>query len=260
MNDMSEKKNEEMAEIKKLYYIIDEYADERDLKITKKFLPEADALFRENYQKAYPVKKEVYTYYAYGVKVCKLLIDLELPVKSEEMDIILTGALGNVVNETVSFPKKGRELSDEFGLNDEIMQIVELLTHRKISNKKEEERYYEAIKKNKFALLIKIVEVAITTEAIYENSFKEIDEYVRLMREYFFPMCIYAKEQYNDLELAISVVMEKVKLLADVTEILTKRYRDRWKALVDEMLVLQEENARLRVSIRQMEEEKNSRI
>jgi hypothetical protein len=260
MNEISEKKSEVMAEIKKLYYIIDEYADERNLTITKRFLPEVDRLLMERSQKGYSVVKDAYIYYAYAVRVCKLLIDLELPVNNGDMDIILTGALGNIVNEAVSFPGKEKELAAEFDLNDEIMHIVDVLTHRKMSGKKEEERYYEEIKKDKFALMIKIVEIAITTEEIYNNSFKVIDEYVRLMREYFFPMCIYAKEKYNDMELAISVVMEKVKLLSDVTEILTRRYRDRWRALVDEMLVLQEENARLRVSIRQMEEEKNSRI
>ena len=245
-------KSEEMAVIKKLYYIIDEYAREYDLPNTKRILPVANELLAQSQDAPFHVKELSYVHLSSCMQECKMLIDLMLPVSEREMDLMLAATFGHVLCEIVYFPDHGEELRRLYAMDEEAYRIVQILNRKNLR----EEAYYEQVKKNKISLIIKLVEMAIITEQFFRLSFHKIEDYIRLDREFFFPMCIYAKEYYPELALSVSTIMEKVKLLADVTEILSRRYRDRRRALIDEMLVLQEENARIRVSIRELEAEK----
>ena len=59
-------------------------------------------------------------------------------------------------------------------------------------------------------------------------------------------MCIYGKEHYHELLAPVSVLMEKIRTLIEVAEVLLRKYEVREAELNRDILSLQEENATLR--------------
>ncbi|MBQ0060095.1 MAG: hypothetical protein KBS83_09135, partial [Lachnospiraceae bacterium] len=71
-------------------------------------------------------------------------------------------------------------------------------------------------------------------------------------KTYYFPMCIYAKEQYPELLGCINTLMEKLRNLVELTEMMLNRYEDRENELLQEILALKEENAAIKGIIQRM--------
>lgn len=189
------------------------------------------------------------------IQVCKMMLELSLPFSVMEMDKVLSASLGYMLCETESSPEDGLELCEQHKLDSDINEIVRILYANRCDSELSDEQYFERIQTNKYALIIKTVEIAVWMEQFFSVSPLDVSYYLRKIQLEYFPMCIYAKEHYPDLILVVSFLMEKVRLLLEVNEILASRFMDREKELLHEMLVLKEENARIRVSIRELENE-----
>lgn len=212
------------------------------------------ALLYDDQEIPYSLKPYAFRHFDHSIKVCKLMIDLHLSLTDLELDQALAAEIGHVLCEIVIFPSMGQELCTEYHLDKFIYKIIKILYNQKLNPQMSDEEYYSRIKKHKLAMLIKMAETAILMEQLFKFSLSEVYDKLRHIRTYFFPMCIFAKEYYSELGLVISVLMEKVRLLLEVNDILSNRYNEREIALVHEMLVLEEENARIRVSIRELQE------
>lgn len=194
-------------------------------------------------------------YYKHCMSICRMLIDLHVPITKEEEDLILAAAICHVLPKKIAFPEKGRELVTTYHLDPQVYEILEINNRRAFHTEDEVREFYANIEKNKLALLVKLVDRGNLVEQLYDLAIWDARRYIRETRNYFFPMCIYAKEHYPELTPMISILMEKMRSLIEVADILSSRYEIRETALSNEILSLHEENARIRGIIHQLEVE-----
>lgn len=193
-------------------------------------------------------------YYRHAMAVCRMLIDLHIPVSHSEEDILLTAALCHVLPENIRFEDFPRELEEVYHLPRPVCQILRLIVREDDQSEAEQRRFFQRIQDDKLALLIKLADRGNLAEQLYSISSWSARNYIHETRHYFFPMCIHAKENYPELLGPVSVMMEKMRCLIEIAEILLSRYESRENELVQEIMNLRDENATLRSMIRTMEE------
>lgn len=191
-------------------------------------------------------------YRAHAMAVCHMLIDLHVPVSAEEEDILLASALCHVLPENIQMEDLEKELSLKEHLSADVCRTVRMIFWDNNNSGAEEKAFYDRIRENKLALMIKLADRGNLVEQLYGISNWTARNYIHETRSFFFPMCIYAKEHYPDLQAPVSVLMEKMRCLTEVAEILLSRYERREAELSQEILELQEENATLRSLIRSL--------
>lgn len=193
-------------------------------------------------------------YFQHAMAVCRMLIDLHIPVTHNEEDILLTAALCHILPENIRYEDFQTELLETCRLPREVYEILRLIVRDDDQSESEQRRFFLRIQEDKLALLIKLADRGNLVEQLYGISSWSARNYIHETRNYFFPMCIYAKEHYPDLLGPVSVMMEKMRCLIEVAEILLSRYESRENELVQEIMNLRDENATLRNMIRIMEE------
>lgn len=191
-------------------------------------------------------------YRAHAMAVCHMLIDLHVPVSAEEEDILLASALCHVLPENIRMENLEEELSLKEHLHPDVCRTVRLIFWDDNNSGAGQEAFYDRIRDNKLALMIKLADRGNLVEQLYGISGWTARSYIHETRSFFFPMCIYAKEHYPDLLAPVSVLMEKMRSLTEVAEILLSRYERREADLSQEILELQEENATLRSLIQSL--------
>lgn len=196
-----------------------------------------------------------YAYWRHSVAVCRMLIDLPGRVSHEEADILLASALCHVLPETFRLPDLKGLITGEMGLDERIYDTVMVLYRDDPLSDIQQRLYFERLRENKFALLIKLTDRSNLVEQLYSISGWSARSYIHETRTYFLPLCVYAKGRYHDMLAAVSVLMEKMRNLSEVAEILLSRYELRENALSQEILLLEEDNAGLRRMIQELEEE-----
>lgn len=184
--------------------------------------------------------------------VCRALIDLQLPMTSEEEDVLFASALCHDIIEDVELPENGRELITVFGLDPQVYEIVKILSKRKDFTEEEHLAYFDGIVKNKYALLIKLADRSNNVEDLYNMKTWKINEYVDETRERIFPMCGQGIDLYDDLAPSIQILWEKMVSLTEMAEILAERYDKRERELVQRIAELQNEQISLRAELREM--------
>lgn len=184
-------------------------------------------------------------YFAHAVAVCGMLIDLHIPISGKEEDILLASALCHILPENIHFSDLQGELT-EAGLDKAIYQTVICIVRDDNQTTEQQQKFFDTIEHNKLAMLIKLADRGNLVEQLHGISPWTARQYIHETRTFFFPMCIHAKEHYPELLAPISVMMEKMRCLIEVAEILMSRYEAKENDLMLEILALQEENAMLR--------------
>lgn len=182
--------------------------------------------------------------------VCQMLVNLHIPVSPLEEDILLASALCHIVPENVRLEQIEEHLPAQRQLNPEVFRIVRLLFREDNMSDAALREYFARVQGDKLALLILLSDRGNLVEQLYGMSTWSAHRYIHETRTYFFPMCIFAKEHYHDLLAPVSVLMEKMRSLIEVTEILLHRHEAREAELTREILDLQEENATIKGMIR----------
>lgn len=190
------------------------------------------------------------TYVDHALWVANMLVDIRPEITKEEEDIALSVALCHTLIEKVAFENEGSELVDLFHLDERILYTIYINLRDK--SKTDMTDYYKRIQEDKLALLVKLADRSNVVGNLYNSSIQVAQGYIRDTKQNFFSMCIYGKEHYPDLYLAFGLLMEKMRCLVDVTEILSTRFVARENILNNEILALKEENMRLRKAIRQL--------
>ena len=235
--------------IQQPYEYIEYYARERQFLNTCIALPLSRGLHDGSYRKSLLHKNNKsykVPYVIHCLMVCRLLVDLHLPLPAEEEDIVLASALCHDVIEDVDLPLHGREMVTLFHLDERVYETVKRLSKRKDFTDEEHQAYFDGIQKDRFAILIKLSDRGNNVEDLYNMSLWKAHEYVNETRTFFYPMCDYALAHYEQLRSPLSVLQRKIRLLTEMTEILVTRYENRESELEAELKVLQEENLRLR--------------
>lgn len=216
----------------KTYLFIKGYASGRNFKYTLKALPLARQLHNNQYRKGVVEvdgKLVRLPYLFHCLKVCCTLMALNIPMTNEELDILYTCAILHDTLEDASeyFPKGGIEYSEVYGFPKQIGEIIKLLSKHQGATEAELNFYFNNIKVNKFALLIKLADRSHNVEDLY--NMKNIPKYISETRTYFISknsICTYGKQNFPELSNAITILKAKLLSLTETTETILERQKE----------------------------------
>jgi len=211
----------------KTYNYIKGYADALKLNQTLKALPLARRAHNGQYRKGeVTVNGKSYRlpYVLHVLKVCSTLRALELPISHEELDILLAAALLHDVIEDASelFPTGGRELVTVYGFSESVLEIVLLVSKKPGYTEEQLDEYFNLIKKNKFATLIKLADRSHNVEDLYNMKPEKIHKYVVETRKWIYPLATYGKANYPELSNGFTILKSKIVSLTEQAETIIK--------------------------------------
>ena len=213
----------------KTYCFIKGFAFGLHYKNVLKALPLARKLHNGQYRKGFfKVNDETVQlpYVVHVLKVCSTLISLNLPLNDEELDILYTSALLHDVLEDASeyFPNGGMELVQDYSFPREVLEIILLLSKYSGMNELELNEYFNKLKKNKFALIIKLADRSHNVEDLY--NMKNIEKYIKETKDYFLHgLCSYGKATYPEFSEGITILKSKILSLTETVEVMYERQK-----------------------------------
>ena len=231
------------------YEFIEYYAAKNRLLNTAAALPLARGLHDGTYRKSTVIRDDRtcrLPYVIHPIQVCRVLIELNIPLSPHEQDVLFASALCHDMLEDIEFPEHGEELVSRYHLDPEVYDIVKTVTKRRDFTEEEELEHFHAIARSKFAMLVKVADRGNNVEDLYNRTSWKVHEYVGETRKYFFPMLSYAAEHYPDIESIISILRDKIFSLTGAAEYLVDRYDQQEAGLKSRVISLREENEMLR--------------
>lgn len=230
----------------KSYLFIKGYATGLELTQTLKALPLARRFHNGQYRKGVikiDDKEYWLPYILHVLKVCGTLISLHLPMSREELDILLASALLHDSLEDCKefFPNGGKELITEYGFNPKIYDIVKLVSKKSGYTEEQLDEYFDEIKKNKFATLIKLADRSHNVEDLYNMKPEKIPKYVDETRTWIYPLATYGKANYPEFSNGFTILKSKIVSLTELTETIIEIKNAEIKALRDELKSLKKE-------------------
>lgn len=245
------------VQIHQLVSLVEARAQSAGLKSVKKALPLIQKLMSGEGLSA-AAEKRCQADLLHALEICEMLIDLHPGIAETEEDILLTAVLMHIYPENVVVQNLEEKLMIEFGLDPAVCEILLLITPERGMSGEEEQIYYERIQENKLALLAILADRGNIVQQLYRYSSWDAHRYIDETKVCYFPMCIYGKEHYHDLLGTISVLMEKLRSLIEVAEILLRRYEVREAELIQDILALREENATIKGIIAKFRESEDA--
>lgn len=169
-----------------------------------------------------------------------ILIDLQIPLSAHDEDILLSAALCHIL-----------PADSALFLMDDILDPVIFQTVAKIRlgvsmSDADIKAYISRVQSDPLALLLRLADRGNLVESLHTFSGWSTRRYIHETRNYYLPMCLYAKQQYPELIVPVSILMEKMRSLLEVGEILLSRYETTETELMQQIQNLREENAMLR--------------
>ena len=238
-----------MDRTEELYSFINTYTEEHELPNARIALRAARELMEGIVRTSGDFDKDgvlQQSFFEHCLFVTKLLIDLYIPLSHEEQDILVAAGLCHDTIAHAGFQRGGRELIEDYGLDPRVRDIVRITTKINVKNETDLRNFYKEIRFNKLAVLVAMADRSNLVENVYALSVNEALEYIREIRDYAMPMCVYALEHYPDIQRPMRLIVDKIHNLIDVTDIISRRYKDKENELKKELLALREENAQLR--------------
>lgn len=211
----------------KTYCFIKGFAIGRGYNNTLRALPLARNLHNNQYRKGYVEKygkKVRLPYVSHVLKVCATLISLNLPLSHDELDILYTSALLHDVLEDASeeFPNGGMELVHNYKFPKEVLEIVLLLSKESGLKEKGLNKYFNKLKLNKIALIIKLADRGHNVEDLY--NMKNVPKYIEETKTYILNgLCSYGKANYPEFSEGITILKSKILSLTETVEVMYEK-------------------------------------
>lgn len=183
-----------------------------------------------------------------------MLMNLHIPLKRDEKDILLAAALCHDLKVYIPFPRDGWEMAEQYHLDSRIPEIMNLIYEGNCHSSEDYRQLFERVQENKLAMLVRLSDRGNIVEELHSVSTWKAHEYIHETRTHYLSMCIYAKEHYPELETVIGILQGKIRELMEATEIFVNRYENRERELTNQILVLKEENSRMRILLRRKRE------
>lgn len=235
--------------IQSAYEYVEYYAIQNELLNTAIALPLARGLHNGDHRKSALVKGDItyrLPYIIHPLIVCKMLMELQIPLSHDEQDILFASALCHDMIEDIPFMDHGKELMIQYHLHKNVYETVLTVTKRKDFTKEEEQEHFRKIAENKLAMLIKLSDRGNNVEDLYNMSAKKVHEYVAETHEYLFPISEYGKEHYPEIRQAIQILEDKMKCLTSAAKALVNHYEEQERILSKRIENLRKENEELR--------------
>jgi len=181
-----------------------------------------------------------------ALRVADNLQSLCLPLCKEEQASLLAAALCRVFRTSKNFGGSPIAAIKGAGIPSEINDILDILSVDLEASEEVKARCRERIMSNKLALLISLASQSIFVMKLYKLPSWSAHKYIYETRNYYFPMCIYAKEHYPELLSPISILMDKMRTQTELTELMLAKYESKETELTRDILALREENATIK--------------
>ena len=150
-------------------------------------------------------------YYCHCMAVCSSLIAPDFPLPDEKMDILCAAALLHDTIEDCNVGADGKVLLDR-GVSQEVVDIIKCLSKPSGATEYELSVYFNNIKKNPLALLIKIADRKNNTDTIYTfKTPQKLEGYIEETEKWVLPLCTYGKENYPYLSNGITILKSGIK-------------------------------------------------
>lgn len=243
--------NKEVADASgygELYHYVENYAKANEFRNTLIALPVVlctSACEAGDITNRFSYAEDQLNAFRHCLSVCRMLIDLHLPLNRYEEDIMLAAALCHILPEIRSLDE-AEKLIGRYDMASAVFDTSAIIYREDNMTTAELHSFYKRIPENKLALLITLADRGNIVEHLYGVSVFSARSYIYETRNYYIPMCIYAKEHYHELLGQISILMEKMRTLTEVSDILLSRFEARETELTAEILSMQEENATLK--------------
>ncbi len=196
-------------------------------------------------------------YIIHPLMVCKTLMLLNIeqvlqewyPQKSKEWirkecDILYATAILHDVIEDCKLPNKGKELVEQYALDEEVLQIVRILS-KPPKNKKfpwdkiyQPEEYFQQILLNWKATLIKIADRANNCSTMQVFDEKRKRKYILETKQYIYPLCSEGKIRYPEFSNTITIlknlivsVCESLASILNMQEVITDETEEYKKSI-----------------------------
>lgn len=188
----------------------------------------------------------VQEYLIHALSLVWLLIELPLPITEDEMDLILSASVLHILDEIYG-EYDMESLSDVIDVPKTTFEFI---------NKIEQSNHnYDMIVQDRLLLIVKMAERSNVIEHLCDMTIEEAKEFILDAKRYWFAMCIEGKVRFQEFDAALTGILEKMRGLIQVMDILFQRFDSEEEELYEDILALKEENARIRIT---MEQRKNN--
>lgn len=166
-------------------------------------------------------RKDGLPFVVHPLKVCCTLISYGIVD-----DTILAAALLHDVLEECEekLPLKGRELISEYGISEEVYEIIELLTKEPGLDQYELSVYFKEIEKNPKAALIKLADRLHNSATMYTFSVLKMRKYISETSEFLVPMASYCKNYYPEYMNAFSILKSNIYSLNNAMRMMMEKF------------------------------------
>ena len=215
MNDIFDEN--EAVKYMKSYMFIKGFAFGKGLRQTILPLAVARRLHEGQY------RKDGTPYISHPLKVCTTLISYGI-----EVDVTLSAALLHDVLEDCKekLPLEGSELVLEYGLDQEILEIIRLLTKESGLDDYELSVYFKRIEENPKAALIKLADRLHNSSTLYTFSNERMKKYLRETKKFMIPMASYCKKYYPEYNNAFCILKNNIEMLNSTMMVMLEKLEE----------------------------------
>lgn len=216
----------------KPYLFIKGYATAKDMVNTLKALPLAREIHEGQYRKGehnVNGKKVRLPYVLHCLKVCSTVISLNLGLPNQELDILCAAAL---LHDTIEdgdgkWETGPYDMVVRYGISEEVYNIVSILSKRSGASDEELSTYFNHIKLNPYALIIKLADRSHNVETLYEMKAEKLHKYTKETEDWIYPLCTYGKAHYPEMSNGITILKSKIVSLTETTEAIIALYEEK---------------------------------
>ncbi len=173
----------------------------------------------QNTLKAIPLAKKYYkdftrksgdAFIIHPLRVCSYLISLKI-----DDDIICAAALLHEIIKKCHLDYNGIEIVTENHLDFSVLELIRLVSN---TEQYPIDLYYEALKQNPKAMLLKLSNRAHTCTALIDSSPSEIHSYVEECEKYIYPLCEYGIKHYPNYSYSIQIMYYHISSICNIVK------------------------------------------
>jgi (p)ppGpp synthase/HD superfamily hydrolase len=113
-------------------------------------------------------------------------------------------------------------LVDEYGLSHKVLKVVLAVTKSKGLTKEQEERYYNKIKKDWRAILVKLSDRVNNLSTMQYFTPEKRLSYIEETREFVLPLCSHCKKKYSKLSNVITIMKYHITSICDTVKFMVQ--------------------------------------
>ena len=132
-----------------------------------------------------------------------------------EDDIICAAALLHEIIKKCHLDYNGIEIVTENHLDFSVLELIRLVSN---TEQYPIDLYYEALKQNPKAMLLKLSNRAHTCTALIDSSPSEISSYVEECEKYIYPLCEYGIKHYPNYSYSIQIMYYHISSICNIVK------------------------------------------